>query len=36
MPTSPDNYKLTFEQDMANFGIDPAELAERFEEWAAS
>jgi len=36
MPTWPDNYKLTFEQDMANFGIDPAELAERFEEWAAS
>lgn len=36
MPTSPENYKLTFEQDMANFGIDPAELAERFEEWAAS
>lgn len=36
MPTSPENYALTFEQDMTNFGIDPAELAERFEEWAAS
>jgi len=36
MPTSPDNYKQTFEQDMVNFGIDPAELAERFEEWVAS
>lgn len=36
MPTSPENYPLTFEQDMANFGADQAEVAERFEEWVAS
>ncbi|KKX33272.1 ABC transporter substrate-binding protein [Rhizobium sp. LC145] len=36
MPTSPENYSRTFEQDMANFGADPAEIAERFEEWIAS
>lgn len=36
MPTSPENYAQTFEQDMANFGDDPAAVAERFEEWIAS
>lgn len=36
MPTSPENYPLTFEQDIAHFGSDPAEAAERFEEWVAS
>ncbi|TKT74699.1 ABC transporter substrate-binding protein [Aquamicrobium sp. LC103] len=36
MPTSPENYKQTFEQDMVNFGGDPAQIAERFEEWVAS
>lgn len=35
MPTSPANYAQTFEQDMANFGGDPAAIAERFEEWVA-
>jgi putative spermidine/putrescine transport system substrate-binding protein len=35
MPTSPENYSQTFEQDMANFGDDPAAVAERFEEWMA-
>lgn len=35
MPTSPENYSQTFEQDMANFGDDPAAVAERFEEWIA-
>ena len=36
MPTAPANYSQTFEQDMANFGGDPAEASERFEEWLAS
>ncbi|MCO5732185.1 ABC transporter substrate-binding protein [Rhizobium sp. SSA_523] len=36
MPTSPENYPLVFEQDMANFGADVAEVSERFEEWVAS
>lgn len=36
MPTSPENYPLTFEQDIANFGADIAEVSERFEEWVAS
>lgn len=36
MPTSPDNFKLTFEQNLMNFGGDPAKVAERFEEWVAS
>lgn len=36
MPTSPENYGLTFEQDLINFGADPAKVAERFEEWVAS
>jgi putative spermidine/putrescine transport system substrate-binding protein len=35
MPTSPDNYAQVFEQDMVNFGDDPAAVAERFEEWVA-
>jgi len=36
MPTSPENYPKTFEQDMANFGPDLMEVSERFEEWIAS
>ncbi|PWJ79732.1 putative spermidine/putrescine transport system substrate-binding protein [Pseudaminobacter salicylatoxidans] len=36
MPTAPENYSQTFEQDMKNFGADTAEVAERFEEWVAS
>ncbi|GKX35386.1 MAG: ABC transporter substrate-binding protein [Rhizobiaceae bacterium MnEN-MB40S] len=35
-PTSPDNYPLVFEQDVENFGADPNEVAQRFEEWVAS
>jgi len=35
MPTSPDNYPLTFEQDMTNWGADPAEVSMRFDEWLA-
>jgi len=36
MPTSPENYPLTFEQDIENFGADIEEVAQRFEEWIAS
>lgn len=36
MPTSPENYPHTFEQDIAHLGIDPTELTERFEDWVAS
>jgi len=36
MPTSPENYPQTFEQDIANLGADPAEIAQRFEEWLAT
>jgi len=36
MPTSPDNYPLTFEQEIDNFGADIEEVAQRFEEWLAS
>ncbi|WP_417250677.1 ABC transporter substrate-binding protein [Celeribacter sp.] len=35
MPTSPANYPLTFEQDMINWGADPAEVSMRFDEWLA-
>jgi putative spermidine/putrescine transport system substrate-binding protein len=36
MPTAPKTYPLTFEQDMANFGANPEEVAQRFEEWIAT
>lgn len=36
MPTSPENYPLTFEQDIENFGADIADVSRRFEEWLAS
>ncbi|WP_176038521.1 ABC transporter substrate-binding protein [Brucella tritici] len=36
MPTAPENYRLTFEQNIKNFGADTSEVAERFEEWMAS
>ncbi|RVV99231.1 ABC transporter substrate-binding protein [Mesobaculum littorinae] len=36
MPTAPDTYPQTFEQDMLNFGADPEEVSMRFEEWLAS
>lgn len=36
MPTSPENYPKVFEQDIANLGIDPSELSQRFEEWLAT
>ncbi|MCH4813872.1 ABC transporter substrate-binding protein [Halomonas neptunia] len=36
MPTSPDNYANAFEQDMANWGGDPQEVALRFDEWLAT
>lgn len=36
MPTAPKNYPMVFEQDIANLGIDPAELSQRFEEWLIS
>ena len=36
MPTSPENSKLVFNQDIANFGSDVEEVAQRFEEWLAS
>lgn len=36
MPTSPENYPHTFEQDMANWGGDPQEVSIRFDEWLAS
>lgn len=36
MPTSEENYPKVFEQDIANLGADPEELAQRFEEWLAS
>jgi len=36
MPTAPENYPQVFEQDIANLGIDPSELSQRFEEWLAS
>lgn len=35
MPTSEENYPKVFEQDIANLGIDPSELSQRFEEWLA-
>lgn len=36
MPTSPENYPQTFEQDVAHFGADQNEVAQRFEEWLSS
>lgn len=36
MPTHPDNYALTFEQNMDDFGGDLSEVSERFEEWLAT
>ncbi len=36
MPTSPENYPLTFEQDIENFGADQTEVAQLFEEWLSS
>ena len=35
MPTAPENYPQTFEQDMLNWGGDPEEVSMRFEEWLA-
>ncbi|MFC4171396.1 ABC transporter substrate-binding protein [Microvirga sp. GCM10011540] len=35
MPTSPENYAHTFEQDIENFGGDIREISQRFEEWVA-
>ncbi|MCV0397182.1 MAG: ABC transporter substrate-binding protein [Rhizobiaceae bacterium] len=36
MPTSEANYPKVFEQDIANLGVDPSELSQRFEEWLAA
>ncbi|MEO4001774.1 polyamine ABC transporter substrate-binding protein [Mesorhizobium sp. CAU 1732] len=36
MPTSEENSKLVFTQDIANLGGDIEEIAQRFEEWVAS
>ncbi|MFV0491715.1 MAG: ABC transporter substrate-binding protein [Pseudorhodobacter sp.] len=36
MPTAPENYPQTFEQDMTNWGADPQEVSMRFDEWLAS
>lgn len=36
MPTSPENYTQTFEQDMLNWGGDIEEVSMRFDEWLAS
>lgn len=36
MPSSPQNYPLTFEQDMNNWGGDPQEVSIRFDEWLAT
>lgn len=36
MPTSPQNYPQTFEQDMAHFGPDPAAVERRFDAWIAT
>lgn len=36
MPTSPENYPQTFEQDMGNWGGDPHEVSMRFDEWLAT
>lgn len=36
MPTSKENYPLTFEQDMTHFGADVGKVSERFEEWIAT
>ena len=36
MPTSPQNYPQTFEQDMSNWGGDPHEVSMRFDEWLAT
>lgn len=36
MPTAPQNYPMTFEQDIANFGADLEETTHRFEEWLTS
>lgn len=36
MPTAPQNYPLTFEQDLANFGGDIEEVSMRFDEWLSS
>lgn len=33
MPTAPENYPHTFEQDITNFGADIEETTQRFEEW---
>ncbi|MEW5422813.1 ABC transporter substrate-binding protein [Amorphus sp. 3PC139-8] len=35
MPTAPQHYPKTFEQDMANWGADPHEVSMRFDEWLA-
>ncbi|TWG97279.1 hypothetical protein L598_002100000020 [Mesorhizobium sp. J18] len=36
MPTAPENYPHTFEQDIANFGADLEETTQRFEEWIST
>lgn len=36
MPTAPQNYPHTFEQNIANFGADIEETTRRFEEWLTS
>ena len=36
MPTNARYASSVVEQDIENFGVDPAELAERFEEWILS
>lgn len=36
MPTSEENYPKCFEQDMANWGGDPQEVAMRFDSWLAT
>ncbi|MFC4171401.1 polyamine ABC transporter substrate-binding protein [Microvirga sp. GCM10011540] len=33
MPTAPQNYSKTFEQDIGNFGADIEETTRRFEDW---
>lgn len=36
MPTYPDHYKLVFEQDILNAGIDLEAATKRFDQWLAS
>ena len=36
MPTAPENYPHTFEQDISNFGADIEETTQRFEEWLST